>query len=264
MAVKLEFGSFGTPDKPPLLILHGLLGSSRNWMSVGQTLADSFNIFAIDLRNHGNSPHAETHTYEEMIVDLEHWLLDKNIDQFYLLGHSMGGKVAMGYACQHPDRVKGLIVEDIAPKVYSHRWAAEFEAMQELDLASLKSRRDADQALELKIKDWGMRQFVMTNLARNPESGFTWQVNLPVLINNLEDILGKAVKDGFNYTGPTLFLRGSKSDYILQEDQSTIKHYFPNSTLVDIPDAGHNLHIDNMPKFIQTVKDFINPIESTP
>jgi pimeloyl-ACP methyl ester carboxylesterase len=150
----------GGTGRPPLVILHGMLGSSRNWQTTGRDLAEKYHVLALDLRNHGDSPHASEMSYAAMVEDVIGWLDAQQLTRVTLLGHSMGGKVAMLLACRHPERVAGLIVVDIAPKDY--RWPAhreEFAAMNELDLASLESRAAGEQAFESRISDWAMRKF---------------------------------------------------------------------------------------------------------
>jgi len=163
-SVSLHFEALGKSGNPPLIILHGLLGSSRNWLSVGKMLAEYFDVFLLDLRNHGSSPHTNTMDYDEMVEDVLNWANKKNLDTFYLLGHSLGGKVAMTFACRYPERIRALIIEDIVPKEYVLRYANEFQAMNDLSLKDIKNRTDADKILETKIPDWTWRQFLLTNL----------------------------------------------------------------------------------------------------
>ena len=165
----------GGAGKPPLVILHGMLGSSRNWQTAGRDLAERFHVLALDLRNHGASPQADDMSYSAMIDDVRAWLDAQGFTKVTLLGHSMGGKVAMLLACRHPERVERLIVVDIAPKDY--RWVAhraEFAAMNELDLAHLKSRAEAELKFEARVDDWAMRKFLTTNLERDAEGRWCW------------------------------------------------------------------------------------------
>lgn len=254
-AVPLEFGSLGKPGNPPLIILHGLLGSSRNWIGVGKFLAEYFNVFVLDLRNQGSSPHVDSMHYEDMVEDLVHWLENKDIDNFYLLGHSLGGKVAMTYACKYPERLLGLIVEDIAPKEYALRYGIEFVAMNSLDLEKIKTRADADDALKEQIPDWAWRQFILTNLIRVGNK-FEWQINLKTLTQWLPEIMKNPLTTGYKYEGPTLFIRGVNSDFIKDEDYPLIHTYFPNSNIAIIENSGHNVHIDNTEALIKALKSF--------
>lgn len=260
-AVPLAFGSLGKPGKPPLIILHGLLGSSRNWIGVGRLLSEYFNVFVLDLRNQGNSPHVDSMHYDDMVDDLVEWLKDKDIDKFYLLGHSLGGKVAMTYASRYPERLLGLIVEDMAPKEYALRYGIEFEAMNNLDLESLKTRTDADEALKPKIPDWAWRQFILTNLMRGDDGKFRWQINLKSLTKWLPEIMKNPLKESDRYNGPTVFLRGVNSDFITDADYLAIGKYFPNSSVVVIENAGHNVHIDNTEGLVRTVREFVEKLK---
>src|ERR1700712_4820981 len=165
-----------------MIVLHGMLGSSRNWQTTGRDLSDWFHVYALDARNHGKSPHSSEMTYEAMTEDLIAWMNNQQIERATVVGHSMGGKTAMLLACRHPERVERLVVVDIAPKDYqwvAHR--AEFAAMNELDLAALQSRQEAEIRFEARVDDLGMRKFLVTNLERLPTGGWWWIVNLPVL-----------------------------------------------------------------------------------
>lgn len=256
-AVKLEWKFYGDEGKTPLVVLHGLLGSSRNWATVARLLGEHFAVFTLDLRNHGVSPHAESMFYEDMVRDVEAWVEERGLKKFFLLGHSLGGKAAMRYACQHGDRLLGLVVEDIAPKTYEVRYSLEFELMNNLDLKSAQSRLEIDNYFAQKITNLEWRQFLLTNLIRDKESkAFLWAVNLPVLTAFLPHIMQNSLESGDKYLGPVLFLKGEKSDFIVEGDYPAIKEYFPKSSIVEIHNAGHNLHIDNVPLFIENIVNF--------
>ena len=169
MGLALFHRDLGGTGFPPLVILHGMLGSSRNWQTVGRELASDYHVWALDARNHGQSPHDDTMDYANMVDDTMAWLDAQSLEKVTLMGHSMGGKTAMALACRYPERVERLIVVDIAPKAY--RWVGrrvEYDAMNALDVARLKTRGEAEQLLEADIRDWGMRKFITTNLDRNP------------------------------------------------------------------------------------------------
>lgn len=254
VSVKLKYESLGKSGNPPLVIMHGLLGSSRNWMSVGDLLSEYFDVFVLDLRNHGGSPHRDSMSYEEMAQDLVEWLEDRGIDKFYLLGHSLGGKVAMTYACRYPGHLLGLIIEDIAPREYVLlRYRVEFDAMNGLDLAHVKTRGEADELLKVQITDWEWRQFILTNLVRDANKHFHWRINLKALTAWLPEIMKNPLKESDRYDGPTLFLRGADSDYIREEDYGAIYKHFPHARIDVIEHAGHNAHIDNTEEFVQAV-----------
>lgn len=244
----------GGPGRPPLLILHGLLGSSRNWQTAGRDLAAGHHVLALDARNHGESAHADAMGYAEMAEDLRLWLEARTAAPVTLLGHSMGGKTAMRFACRHPAMVARLIVVDIAPKTY--RWAqhrAEFAAMNGLDLTTLKSRAEAEQRMEAQVPDWAMRKFLATNLVRTPAGGWRWQVNLPVLTAALPDLEANPLQGDDRYTGPTLFITGGKSDYVSAGDHADIRRHFPRAGIEVLAGAGHNPHMDAREEFVRTV-----------
>ena len=209
MSVILHHVDLGGAGKPPLLVLHGLLGSSRNWQTTGRDLARHFQVYALDARNHGKSPHAPEMTYEVMMHDIIAWMDAQGLARATVVGHSMGGKTAMLLACRHPERVERLVVVDIAPKDYS--WAAhrsEFAAMHELDLASLTSRNEAELRFEARVAHLGMRKFLSTNLERDDAGSWRWLINLPVLTESLSVMEKNSLQPADRYTGPTLFSPG--------------------------------------------------------
>jgi pimeloyl-ACP methyl ester carboxylesterase len=227
-----------------VVILHGLLGSSRNWQTVGAGLARAGRVVALDLRNHGGSPHAAGMSYAEMVEDVVAWLDAHQVGRAVLLGHSLGGKVAMLLACLHPGRVERLIVVDIAPKDYrsaTHR--AEFAAMADLDLASLASRAEAEQRMEARVPDWAMRKFLTTNLERC-EGGWRWVVNLPVLTAALPEIERNPLREADRYEGPARFIVGGRSPYVRPADEAGILRHFPAAEIVRLSECGHNPHIE--------------------
>lgn len=256
--VELFHRELGGAGKPPLVILHGLLGSSRNWQTAGKDLAERFHVFALDLRNHGSSPHADEAGFTAMVADVLAWMDARGMARAILLGHSMGGKVAMLLACRHAERVERLVVVDIAPKDY--RWAAhraEFAAMNELDLAHLQSRAEAEMKFEARVDDWAMRKFLATNLERAAEGGWRWQINLPVLTAALPELEANVLEAGDRFEGPTLFVTGERSTYVGADDHATIRRHFPAVEFRVVTGAGHNPHMDKRVEFVRTmVEDF--------
>ena len=245
--VKLFHRDLGGAGKPPLVILHGLLGSSRNWQTAGRDLTDRYHVAALDLRNHGSSPHVDEMTYRAMVGDVMAWMDAQGLAQVTLMGHSMGGKVAMLLACRHPQRVTRLIVVDIAPKDYfwaGHR--AEFAAMNELDLAALQSRAEAELRFESRVTDWAMRKFIATNLERVTEGagGWRWTINLPVLTAALPDLERNSIGVDDRFPQATLFVVGGKSRYVGPADHAGIAAHFPAARIETIADSGHNPHMD--------------------
>src|SRR5690606_19607357 len=244
----------------PLVLLHGLLGSSRNWQSAGAELAGvagGRNVWALDLRNHGRSPWHPAMSYEAMAADVLAWLDRKGFAQVELMGHSMGGKTAMLLASRHPERVSRLVVVDIAPRAYlSHGHRAEFAAMNELRLEELSSRGEAEMRFEGRVPDWGMRKFLTTNLERGEDGAWRWVVNLPVLTAALPELEGDPLSPEDRYAGPTLFLRGGKSRYVADTDLAKIETHFPAAVLETIAASGHNPHMETRAEFCARVGAF--------
>ncbi len=252
--IALAHRDLGTTGKPPLVLLHGLLGSSRNWQTAGRDLSSAFHVFALDLRNHGSSPHDDDCTFVAMMDDVLRWLDREGIGRTTLLGHSLGGKVAMLLACRHPQRVERLVVVDIAPKNYlSRAHRAEFAAMNELDLAILQSRGEAELRFELRVPDWSMRKFLTTNLERTEAGGWRWSVNLAALTKALPLLEKDSLKEDDHFEGPTHFIVGGRSRYVLPADEEKIRRHFPSARVTRLPDAGHNPHMESRGQFVKAV-----------
>ncbi len=255
MGLALFHRDLGGTGFPPLVILYGMLGSSRNWQTVGRELASDYHVWALDARNHGQSPHDDTMDYADMVDDTMAWLDAQSLEKVTLMGHSMGGKTAMALACRYPERVERLIVVDIAPKAY--RWVGrrvEYDAMNALDVARLKTRGEAEQLLEADIRDWGMRKFITTNLDRNPNGSWRWLINLPALTASLSILEQANLAEADCFAGPTQFILGGKSPYVAEEDHVTIKTHFPLARIDTIPESGHNPHIEDRDKFVDLVR----------
>jgi esterase len=253
-AVPLFHRDLGGAGKPPLVILHGMLGSSRNWQTVGRDLAAHFHVHALDLRNHGGAPHDAEMSHEAMMVDVLSWLDAQQLDRVTLIGHSMGGKVAMLLACRHPARVERLIVVDIAPKTYfwvGHR--AEFVAMNELDLEHLASRAEAELRFEARIDDWAMRKFITTNLERTDEGRWRWQINLPALSSALPLLEKNPLSMDDCFDGSVLFVTGERSTYVSSVDHDAIRRHFPAAVFATIATSGHNPHMEQREAFARAV-----------
>lgn len=255
--VTLFHRDLGGAGRPPLVLLHGMLGSSRNWQTTGRELAENFHVFALDLRNHGSSPHADEQSYAAMADDVLAWLDAQGIARATLMGHSMGGKTAMLLACRHPERVERLIIVDIAPKDYfwpAHR--AEFAAMNELNLGDLRSRAEAELRFEARVASWPMRKFLATNLDRTGEDGpWRWIVNLPVLTNALAAMEANPLGAEDRFAGPTLFIAGGKSRYIVDaEDRAAVLAHFPAARIETIAASGHNPHMETREEFVALVR----------
>ncbi len=244
----------GGAGRPPIVLLHGFLGSSRNWQTAGAGLASRYHVCALDLRNHGRSPHASEMTHETLAADVLAWMDAQGFARAALLGHSLGGKVAMRLACRNPGRVERLIVVDIAPKAYPEQaQRIEIEAMTGLPLDELGSRADAERRLEGRVKDWAMRKFLTTNLERDAHGKWRWIVNLAVLAAALPDLVGNPVGPDDRYDGPTLFILGGRSSFVSAEDHAAIRRHFPAAQIETLPDSGHNPHLEAREAFVELV-----------
>ena len=239
----------------PVVIVHGLLGMLDNWQTFGRLLAESHLVFLVDLRNHGRSPHITGMSYKEMSEDLvafmdEHWLHD----EVSIIGHSMGGKVAMQLALDYPHRIANLMVVDIAPRAYRPSHNNIFSALRAINLSTAANRKDIEQPLLNDLKDPKVVGFLMKNLSRRPE-GYRWKMNLDAIQNAYSDIIG-AIQWDYNepFEGPSSFYRGALSSYITDEDIPQIKQHFTNLDLVTVPNAGHWVHADNLEFLLASVR----------
>lgn len=254
MTVSLVSRELGGTGTPAIVVLHGLLGSSRNWQSAGTALAArGSRVIALDLRNHGESPWAETCGPAEMAADVAAWLERSGLCPVHLLGHSLGGKVAMRLAAERPELVARLTVVDIAPRDYPGRLRLEFEAMRALDLGSIRSRRDADTALTTLVSDWAQRQFILTNLGQDAAGAWIWKVNFTALEAALPLMLSNPLAPGQRYTGPTRLIRGGKSDYVRDDDLPAFLDRFPAGDVITLAESGHNPHFDARSGFVDAV-----------
>lgn len=242
----------------PLCILHGFLGMSDNWKSLGNKFAeDGFEVHLIDQRNHGKSFWSEVFNYEEMAKDLKDYMDYHRLNKADFIGHSMGGKTVMEFACNYPHLVGKLIIADIAPKYYPPHHAHILDALGQLDLMEIDSRNKANLELEKHLKDFGIRQFLLKNLYWKDKKQLAFRFNLRVLQNKMEEI-GSTLKDTEQFQGSTLFIRGGNSDYIQTEDLENIKKHFPQMSLDTIANAGHWLHAENPNAFYMKSLAFLN------
>lgn len=244
----------GGAGRPPLAILHGFLGSSRNWQTAGAALAAHFHVCALDLRNHGGSPHAPEMGYPAMVDDLLAWLEARGLAQVSLLGHSLGGKVAMALACRHPERVTRLIVVDIAPKDYPGlAQRGEIEAMNELRLAGLHSRAEAELRLEARVPALAMRKFLLTSLERDAAGQWHWTINLAGLTQALPDLVKNPLRPEDRFDGPAHFILCGRSGFVQPEDHAAIRRHFPRAALSVLANSGHNPHLEARAEFVALV-----------
>ncbi len=267
--MKLNFKKLG--EGPALIIVHGLYGSLDNWLTIAKELAQNFEIFLIDQRNHGNSPHSNSHNYSDLKNDLLEFMDDQNIEKAVLLGHSMGGKTVMFFAIDYPERVNSLVVVDIAPKNYSkisdytpqtinHEHL--ISIIQDIDLNAFKSRTEINQELTKQIKSEKVRQFLLKNLKRNEDKNFAWKLNISTIKTYLPEIMDgideNSFRKGRGITGfPVLFIKGEESNYICDNDHKLIRTIFPYAEITNIPKAGHWVHAEQANLLVKTVNYFI-------
>jgi pimeloyl-ACP methyl ester carboxylesterase len=240
-----------TATEPPLMIVHGLFGSGRNWGAIARALSGPRDVYAVDLRNHGDSPWHPTHGYPEMAADLAGVM--RPFGRMDMLGHSMGGKAAMWLALTEPALVGRLIVADIAPVAYAHDNTRHIATMQRVDPARLASRAEADAVMAETEPDAALRAFFLTSLDMVERR---WKLNLPVLAAEMPKIVGWPEVTG-RFEGRTLFLSGAESHYVKPEYRETIRALFPQARFAKIPGAGHWLHADRPREFLETVKVFL-------
>jgi len=241
----------------PLLIIHGFLGMSDNWKSIATQLAkDGFQVHSLDLRNHGKSFHSEVFNYDVMVEDVKKYIDFHQLSDCILLGHSMGGKVAMLFATTYPNIVSKLIVADIGPKYYAPHHQSILAGLNAVDFELQKSRGEVEEVLAHYIPDFGTRQFLMKNVYWQTPDQLNFRFNLPVLTTTIE-VIGTALPFDKTFQKPTLFLRGEKSDYILDRDSEIILHHFPAATLITIDNAGHWLHAENPKDFYFNALQFL-------
>lgn len=239
----------------PVIILHGMFGFSDNWQTIAKGLSDQYLVVTPDLRNHGRSPHVPSHSYPEMAEDMHEFMQAHWMFSAALIGHSMGGKVAMQLALSHPDAVDKLVVVDIEPGQAEDNHTDIFQALTELDLPTRTSRQEVETFLATRISDVGTRQFLLKNITRNEDGSFRWKMNLPVLWQFFPQILGPVTGDPF--LKPTLFIRGSRSNYIKDSDLPGIRKLFPSSELITIQGAGHWVHADQPTALLNALKAFL-------
>jgi pimeloyl-ACP methyl ester carboxylesterase len=241
----------------PLLILHGFLGMSDNWKTMGvQFAANGFEVHLLDLRNHGRSFHSPDFNYELMVQDVHEYCMANNLEKMDVLGHSMGGKTAMLFATTYPNKVNKLIVADIGPKFYPQHHQAILGGLNAVDFSIKPSRNEVEEILSQHIFDFGTRQFLMKSLYWQEPGQLAFRFNLAVFNINLDEI-GKPLPENAIFNNATLFIRGGNSNYILDEDFENIKQHFPSSIVETIPKVGHWLHAENPKLFFEITNAFL-------
>lgn len=238
----------------PVIILHGLFGMSDNWQSFARSMAEEYMVILIDLRNHGRSFHSDSFSYDEMAQDLLHFM-DKNwIHKSHIIGHSMGGKTAMKFAQLNPDMVNKMVVVDITPFQYQGGHEHIIKALDELELTRAKDRNALEENMMTKITDEKISRFLLKNIKRNKEGGFSWKMNFPILRDHYDRILEDLALQ--HIETPTLFVKGDQSNYILPENIDKLNEIFSNVKFETITDAGHWIHTDQPDTLLKVIIDF--------
>jgi len=240
----------------PIVILHGLLGSLDNWRGLAKQLATKVQVISVDLRNHGRSPHSAEQTYQLMADDLVELLDELGLDKVDLVGHSVGGKMAMEFSKHYPQRLRKLVVVDIAPRSYDDEHSTIFKGLLAIELSQFTSRSQVDQALQTSINNKAIRQFLLMNLAVENEQ-LMWRINLQALFNNYSKLL-QSVCEGSVINIATCFIRGGRSTYIKPSDRALIESIFPNSELFTIESAGHWVHAEAPDDFLAKIIEFFD------
>lgn len=254
--MKLFFRKYGTGE--PVIILHGLFGISDNWITHAKRLAVKYKVFVPDLRNHGQSPQSPVFNYHAMVEDLLEFLQNQHLDKAMIIGHSMGGKVAMNFALVYPYMVHKLVVIDISPRAYPVRDTHNqiIQAMGSINFDEIDYRQDVEEKLKEKITSEKMRLFILKNLYRQNRGRLAWRINLREIAANMESITAGLIHEGM-FPGMTLFIRGCISDYITDADEALIYKYFPNAFIETIEGAGHWVHADAPDELCRIFSSFL-------
>jgi pimeloyl-ACP methyl ester carboxylesterase len=238
----------------PLILVHGLFGSSNNWGTIAKHFSNNFRVISVDLRNHGKSPHNESQSFADMAEDLANLCHALNLDIVHLIGHSLGGKAAMQFAAQYPHRLNKLIIVDMALRAYADQHSHLIDAMMDVNLSTTQSRSEIDKALSNSINNTMVRQFLLMNLIKS-DDGLQWRINLPALKVNYPK-MQQALHDSILYDKPSLFIRGDRSDYVTDDDIEHIKTRFTNAQFASLP-TDHWVHAEQPQAFIEVVERFL-------
>lgn len=239
----------------PLVILHGLFGSSDNWYSLSKIFAEKYSVYTIDQRNHGQSPHSNEFNYKILAYDMEEFFEQQQLANPIVIGHSMGGKTAMNLAVKNPSKIEKLIVVDIAPRAYPIHHDHILDGLTAIPLESIQSRNEAEAILAEHVDEADVRQFLLKNLSRNNEGKFVWKINLPAIEQHIEEI-GAGMQFEGQFAKPTLFIKGSKSNYFKPGDDENILQYFPHAEIVTV-NTGHWVQAEDPKAFMEAVNNFL-------
>ncbi|MCS7189633.1 MAG: alpha/beta fold hydrolase [Bacteroidia bacterium] len=250
--MQLHFEKLGSGG-PNFIFLHGFLGSLDNWRTIAKKLSLPGTTYLVDARNHGHSPHAESHTYADMTEDIKELMDSEKITHAHFLGHSMGGKTVMYLALNSPQNVDSVVIVDIAPRAYEGGHERLLSVLMRVDLRVTR-REEVEAQLIPFIPEPNIRQFLMKGLARSSQGDFYWRWNLPVLVKAYPEVLREV--EGIPYEGPALFLKGEYSPYIRPTDVGEIHRLFPKASILTIPNAGHWVHVDNPDRVVEILQEF--------
>ena len=254
----LNYKKYGTGR--PIIILHGLFGMLDNWQTIAKMLVEySYQIFLLDQRNHGRSPHTETHSYGDLAEDLHQFIEDKKIKQPLIIGHSMGAKTVMQYVLRYRKNVAAAVLVDMSPLENEPGHEEVFDALKAVPIESLKSRDEAQEHMSTFLKDRSVVLFLMKNLSRKKEGGFRWKMNLPVLLNDYQEILREISSDN-PFEKPVMAIKGELSDYLTYDGELALFRLFPNLSIEEIEEAGHWVHADQPEALLHVLLDFMNNI----
>ena len=251
--VDLVYECFGDEGASPLIVLHGFLASSRNWRTIARRLAENYRVFVLDMRNHGSSPHDEHMDYPAMAHDVVHFMDIMGLPKAHVLGHSMGGKIAMWLALHHPHRIEKLMVADIAPVSYQHSFDPMIQTLKKLPLDQLANRKEAEIFLADVIPDLGFRQFLLQNLLLK-DGSYYWRIDLEIIQQNAHHIVGFPMTEGRAFSNKALFIAGERSAYVHPD---TVYSLFPLAEIVEIPNTGHWLYVEAPEHFCQIVDEWL-------
>jgi pimeloyl-ACP methyl ester carboxylesterase len=251
--MKLHYQESG--EGIPLIIIHGLFGSADNWRSMAKYFSRFYRVVSVDLRNHGRSPHSDEQNFTIMAGDIHQLCEDLGLDQVNILGHSLGGKVAMKFAAMYPDMVAKLVVVDIAPRQYFSAHTPLMDAMLALNLSQFTRRTEVDDALAESVPDKAVRQFLLMNLVSEREN-FQWRINLPALKANYPELMA-AISEDKTFSMPSLFVYGELSDYVTEQDRQQISRQFTEAKFSGIEKAGHWVQAERPQQFKKVVEEFL-------